>query len=224
MSAPAVHAVLIHGMGRTPASMLVLAARLRRGGLSTSLFGYSATFENFTPCVARLAKHIRRHVDDTTPFILVSHSLGAVLARTVIPVLPRAPLACVFLAPPTVACRIARAVAPRRVYRAVAGQMGQLLSEPAFMQSLPPVTVPTTIVAGDDGPRGRWSPFGEASNDGILTVDETRLEGATHLTVPAWHTFIMNRADVSRIILDRARQLAAAIPAPAQPTQAERAP
>jgi hypothetical protein len=37
--------------------------------------------------------------------------------------------------------------------------------------------------------------------DGKVTVDETRLPGATaSIVIPAAHTFIMNRRDVRRLI------------------------
>ncbi|MBC7489775.1 MAG: hypothetical protein H7240_07185 [Glaciimonas sp.] len=42
---PAIRAILIHGMGRTPLSMLILAARLWAGGLRPVMFSYSAAFE-----------------------------------------------------------------------------------------------------------------------------------------------------------------------------------
>lgn len=37
--------ILVHGMGRTPLSMLRLRRRLRRAGHHPILFGYSPTFE-----------------------------------------------------------------------------------------------------------------------------------------------------------------------------------
>jgi hypothetical protein len=48
------HAILIHGMGRTPASMLILAVRLRKAGIRPRFFAYSAAFERWESCVNRL--------------------------------------------------------------------------------------------------------------------------------------------------------------------------
>src|SRR6185295_16738259 len=98
-------AILIHGMGRTPASMAILSRRLRARGLATCALGYMAALEPFDPCVERLAERIRR-IADGESFLLVGHSLGSVLVRGALPKIADLPLsACVFLAPPQRACR-----------------------------------------------------------------------------------------------------------------------
>lgn len=194
------HAILIHGMGRTPLSMWRLGRRLRRAGWMPELFGYSATFERFETCRNRLQRFIEHRCADR-PFVLVAHSLGSVLSRAVLPRLAHAPQACFFLAPPTRACRAARFFAPRLAYRLLMGEMGQLLADPRFMDALPVPAVPMRIYAGTAGPRGRWSPFGDQINDGILTLEETLLAGAQVVEVPSLHAFIMNsRPVVSDIV------------------------
>ncbi len=55
--------VLVHGMGRTPLSMMRLRRRLRRAGHHPVLFGYSPTFESLQGATARLVKLIERRVD-----------------------------------------------------------------------------------------------------------------------------------------------------------------
>lgn len=55
--------VLIHGMGRTPLSMMRLRRRLRRAGHHPVLFGYSPTFESLQGATARLVKLIEQRVD-----------------------------------------------------------------------------------------------------------------------------------------------------------------
>jgi pimeloyl-ACP methyl ester carboxylesterase len=210
------HAVLVHGMGRAPTSMLVLALRLRAAGMSASLFGYSPTFEHFTPCVARLQRHIARKAQDK-PCILIGHSLGTVLARAAIPGLARSPLACFFLAPPTTASRIARRVRQWRAYRWLTGEMGQALGDAAFMQSVPVPAVPTVVMAGDAGPTASWLPFAHTPNDGILALEETHLPGARHITLDAMHTFIMYRRDVAREIIATTRSLIETLSLPPPP-------
>ena len=95
--------VLIHGMGRTPLSMLRLRRRLRRAGHRVALFGYSPTFETLQGATARLLKLIERRVD-TGHYALVGHSLGTVIIRMALGQLQhQPPAACCFLAPPMVA-------------------------------------------------------------------------------------------------------------------------
>lgn len=200
------HAILLHGMARTPLAMLVLAVRLRKAGMTPHLFAYSAAFESWDGCRKRLQGFIQRRVANA-PFILIGHSLGSVLIRGVLPRLTHKPDACFFLAPPTKACMAARKFAPRGLYKLVTGEMGQLLARADFMASLPIPEVPTRVYAGVNGPRGRYSPFGEVCNDGILALHETALPGASCVEVQAMHTFIMLNQGVARDIIQITRAL-----------------
>jgi hypothetical protein len=188
-------AILIHGMGRTPASMLILAIRLRAAGIRPRFFAYFATFERWEACVNRLEKFIHQHIRDDD-FIIIGHSLGTVLTRGVLPRLTHKPVACFFLAPPTKACLAAQKFAPSRLYKMLTGEMGQLLASPPFMDSLHQPDVPTKIYAGINGLRGRHSPFGEQLNDGVLALEETLLPNVPYETITAVHTFIMNKKAV----------------------------
>lgn len=203
----AMHAILLHGMARSPLAMLVLAARLRKAGMTTHLFAYAAAFESWDGCRNRLQGFIQRRVANA-PFVLIGHSLGSVLIRGILPRLAHKPDACFFLAPPTKACMAARKFAPRGIYKRITGEMGQLLARADFMDALPIPEVPTRIYAGINGPRGRYSPFGALANDGILALHETELSGASRLEVEAMHTFIMLNRDVTQDIIRVIRSLA----------------
>lgn len=195
--------VLVHGMGRTPLSMLRLRRRLRRAGHRAILFGYSPTFETLQGASDRLARRVRRRVD-TARYSLVGHSLGTVIIRTALGELEdHPPRACCFLAPPMVACRAARFFSRFWLYRVLMGEMGQLLASEAFMQRLPLPAVPTRIYAGTGGPRAAWLPFGMAPNDGILEVAETTGAFAGEVVeVPSVHTFIMHSKQVAADIAE----------------------
>ena len=190
--------VLIHGMGRTPLSMLRLRRRLRRAGHRGVLFGYSPTFETLQGATARLLKLIERRVD-TSHYALVGHSLGTVIIRMALGQLQdRLPAACCFLAPPMVACKAARFFSRFRLYRLLTGEMGQVLALESFMRQLPMPAVPTRIYAGIGGPRAAWLPFGMEANDGILSVSEaTGRFAADVVEVPSIHTFIMHSKRVA---------------------------
>ena len=81
------------------------------------------------------------------------------------------------------------------------GEIGKILTDEQAMKSLPLPGVPTKIYAGIAGPRGRYSPFGEELNDGLLTVKETLLPSVPVQTVPSLHTFIMNSKIVTQDIV-----------------------
>jgi hypothetical protein len=198
------HAILIHGMGRTPIAMSILAARLRASGIRPHLFGYSVTFERWEECIQRLENFITKRVK-TDEYIMIGHSLGSVLTRATLPRLIHRPAACFFLASPTQVCKAARNFAHYHVAKLLMGEIGQRLADKQFMESLPPTGVPAKIYAGTGGPRGRYSPFGEEPNDGVLTVKETLLPSVPVQTIPVLHTFIMNSKVVSQDIVKIAK-------------------
>lgn len=193
-------AILIHGMGRTPLALSLLAARLRAAGIHPHLFGYSVTFERWENCVQRYERFINKHVKGKD-YIIIGHSMGTVLTRAVLPRLTHKPVACFLLTPPTQACKAARYFAPKRFTKLLGGEMAQLLASPQFMDSVPIPGVPTKIYAGTAGPRGRHSPFGDELNDSVLMVKETMLPDIPHQTVPVLHTFIMNSRAVAQDII-----------------------
>ena len=197
-------AILIHGLGRTPLALSLLAARLLKANIRPLLFGYSVTFERMAGCVQRLARFITKRVG-TNEYIMIGHSMGTVLTRTTVPRLSHKPAACFLLTPPTQACQAARHFAPKRWVKLLGGEMAQLLADQHFMESIPPLDVPTKIYAGTAGPRGRYSPFGNEPNDSVLTVRETMLPNVPHQTVPVLHTFIMNSKVITQDIVNIAR-------------------
>lgn len=202
--------VLIHGMGRTPASMLMLKQRLAKLGHKTHLFGYAAWAENLETVSNRLIRKIERQVG-SQPYAVIGHSLGSVILRRALAELTSNPPAHSFLlAPPMRACKAARYFSRFRLYRTLTGEMGSLLADEAFMQSLP-LPPNTVIYAGTAGPRASWLPFGNAANDGILSLDEVVSESGERVEVAASHTFIMN----SRAVVDDIVRRLAGTPATA---------
>jgi len=201
------HAILIHGMGRTPLAMSILAARLRASHIRPHLFGYSVTFERWDACIQRLEQFITKRVK-TDDYIMIGHSLGSVLTRATLPRLTHPPAACFFLASPTRVCKAANNFAHYPLAKLLMGEIGQRLADKQFMESLPRPSVPAKIYAGTGGPRGRYSPFGEEPNDGVLTIKETLLPSVPVQTVPVLHTFIMNSRVVSKDIVKIAKSRA----------------
>ncbi len=197
-------AIIIHGMGRTPAAMSILAARLRASNIRPHLLGYSVTFEKWDQCIQRYKNFIEKRIR-TNDYIIVGHSLGTVLTRAVLPELTHQPSACFFLAPPTQVCKAARNFYRYLPLQLFMSEIGRVLTDEKFMKALPLPNIPTKIYAGIAGPRGRYPPFGEELNDGLLTVQETFLPNVPMQTVPVLHTFIMNSKAVTQDIVKIAR-------------------
>lgn len=193
-----VQAFLVHGMGRSPHSLLLLALRLERAGIKTSRFGYSVRAHALDEIARRFTAHVRERAEG--PYAIVGHSLGNVIARMASPDLPAGLARLAMLAPPNQPPRLARYFQKHPLYRAYASDAGQRIVDPAFYAALPVPSVPTLVFAGTVGPRARWLPFGGAPSDGVVAVDETHLPGAEHREVPVIHTLIMNDARVATAI------------------------
>jgi pimeloyl-ACP methyl ester carboxylesterase len=178
--------VLVHGMGRTPLSMLPMAVALRRQGYEVLNFGYSSYGPSVAEIAAKLGAEVRAARGDDRPrrVHFVGHSLGNIVVRWMLEYERPAGLGrVVMLAPPNQGSRLADRLE---------GPLGWLL-EPltelttdslSTARSLPPPEgVEFAILAGD--------------RDGKVSVAETFLPGAReHRVVPSRHTFIMLRPSV----------------------------
>ena len=192
--------LLLHGMGKSPLSMCRLGSRLRRAGMRTHYFGYSATLESFAGIVARLRRRCRRF--RAGEWLAVGHSLGGLLLRAALAELPNGPRHLFTLGTPNRSPMLARRLKHRLWFRLLHGDAGQLLGDSARMQALPPLCVRCTAIVGTRGWVGGRSPFGDEPNDGVVTVCETALEGAEVIQMPLVHTFIMDAREVAGVILD----------------------
>jgi hypothetical protein len=79
-----------------------------------------------------------------------------------------------------------------------------MLAHAADYDSIPVPTCPTTNFAGTAGPRGRFSPFGNEPNDGVVGVTETILDGhPPSIELPVLHTWMMNDRRIHAAIADK---------------------
>jgi hypothetical protein len=189
--------------------MYHLARKLHREGVETRLFGYHAGAQSFEEVRDRLRARILS-LPEGAPYVAVGHSLGGLLLRAALQEVPaeRYPRHLFMLATPNkdvTLARLLRSVVPYRLWN---GDAGQMLADAERMGAVPPPPpeVPATVVAGTRG-IPVW-PFRGAANDAIVTVEETRPDArmahVEHLSIPSFHTFIMNHPEVYRIIRERA--------------------
>lgn len=190
--APADHlVVLLHGLGRTRRSLARMDDALVGAGFTTARLDYPSTrkpIEQHAETVAELLDHIPM----PTKLSFVSHSLGGLIIRQLLT--HAAPWRStveriVMVAPPNQGASLAASLDRGHVIRGILGpSYGQIAQ--GFATTLPVPDVPVAIFAGD---------VAGMPGDGLVTVDETRLEGASeHHVVPAIHTFLMNHPEVIR--------------------------
>ncbi|NEQ32917.1 MAG: alpha/beta hydrolase [Leptolyngbya sp. SIO4C5] len=194
--------LLIHGLSRSPLSLLSLELKLKRSGYTTEQFGYLAVTESFESIVRRLCQRLQRLASQGA-YGIVAHSLGGLLTRVALSRhRVRPPEHIVMLGTPNQPPRLAAFAWRLPPFRWISGQCGFNLSRPDFFMALPSLDIPYTLIAGTGGPRGLLSPFGDELNDGIVALSETRLKPTDAIAqLPVWHTFMMNDPAVQQTVL-----------------------
>ncbi len=191
--------------GRSPISGWPLLRRLRQVGMKTVTFGYVATLEDFASITARLTSRIERVAASGT-YVVVGHSLGGVLLRAALHSLAPGtllPSHVYLLGSPILPSRLAMRLKNNFMFRAIAGDCGQLLGSTERMRSIGPLNVPTTGIAGVRGLTGRHSPFGEEANDGVVSISEISAAWLSNqVQVPVVHTFLPSSEVVAKIIIE----------------------
>lgn len=184
--------VVLHGMGRTRASMMVLAARFRRAGYETLNFPYETATTTLPELSDSLAKFLEKNVR-TERYHLVGHSLGNIIVRNAMKRELRPGLGrVVMLAPPNRPARLAKMFRDNLLFRWVTGDAGRKLGEDEFYKTLPVPPVEFAVIAGDTGQKLTF----DGPNDGIVDVEGTKLEGMkAHAVLHHTHTFLMNGSD-----------------------------
>jgi hypothetical protein len=196
--------LLVHGLGRTPLSLLGLSRDLRRAGQRTELAGYLGALEPYHAIVARIRRRLVGMANRQRPYAAIGHSLGGLVLRAALGDWPSelpTPRCLVTLGTPGTSPRLAQRFQRWRLYRWVNGECGQLLAQSEFFAGLPPTAVPLTAVAGTKSWPAAVSLFGPEPNDGIVAVEETRSSaGSPVITRPTSHTFMMNDRGVRTIV------------------------
>lgn len=210
--------VLVHGLLRSPQSMVQLRNALAESGSARPvLFGYASTRSAIGDHAAALREWVeslpgRPRID------FVAHSMGNIIVRRAIAdwqrradpqeVLPRLGR-MVMLGPPNQGADIARRLGKLGLFKLVTG-LGAMELGPSWETlegelAMPPC--PFAIVAGDL--TGSWmqNPLVEGPSDFLVRVAETRLEGCAEFhTVPVLHAVLMNDKEVQKIVSDFLQQ------------------
>lgn len=194
--------IVAHGLGRTTASMAILAGRLEDAGYHVVRFGYPSTEATLDDLVALLEETVESCCADAPETVhFVAHSMGGVVAWSWIARhSPGHEGRVVLLSPPSRGSEIIDALEETPLLESALGPAGSRLGTDStdIPASLPPVDFTLGVITGDRSldPIGSWLIPGP--DDGKVAVDRARVEGAADfLVLPATHTFIMNREDVA---------------------------
>jgi len=209
-------ALYVHGMGRSPISGWPMRVRLQQHGYEYDSFPYMVSLENFEAVRQRLV-HKLCQMAELGNYVVIGHSLGGVLLRAALASMPAEvplPRRLFLIGSPVAPSRLAKALRKRWLYRALTGDCGQLLASSERMQQVPAAAVPTIAIVGNRGIKGKWTPFGDEDNDGIVAISEV-LPKWEHeiITLPVIHALQPSSWIVADVIARKLDDLHKAHPA-----------
>jgi len=175
--------VLLHGLGRTSASMLPLAIAARRRGYRVINWCYRSKTRSIAENADAFAKQVAPRLASASRVHFVTHSLGGIVVRRFLATQPLPNLGrVVMLAPPNGGSEVADVMQqwlkPVRPLR----ELGT--NDDSTPRALPPAQFPVGVIAGS---RSHIPLFAQwmhgVPNDGVVSVERTKLEGMKDFVV-----------------------------------------
>lgn len=192
--------ILLHGLGRTRSSFDRLRDALPEAGYDATGIGYPSTRRSIAEHADGLVE-LLDSLEGVARVSFVTHSLGGLVAREALsreaPWKERIEVhRLLMLAPPSRGSSLASALEDFMPFRAIAGPSGRGVAlEEARAVPLPACRF--GIIAGGRGDGRGWNPLLEGDDDGVVAVEEARLEGAEDfLLVDGLHSFLMRKPEV----------------------------
>jgi len=197
--------VLVHGLGRSQASMMVLAQRLEWAGYGVVTVGYKSLSTPFPEAVAAVRTAVEGCCGESPRVHFVGHSLGGLVIRGYLAeTRPEQLGRVVLVAPPNQGSLFVDWLEEIPVATEVLGPVGSALGTDSthIPATLPPPDYEMGIIAGNRSiqPIGHLAIPGP--DDGIVSVEQTRVEGVPVIVLPRSHAFITSSRYTAEAVIE----------------------
>lgn len=197
--------ILLHGLGRSRISMKKIARELNAKGLQTISIGYytMGTLDE----LSMNFKQILESLDKVNDISIITHSLGAIIYRNYLKENSDKRIKkVIMMAPPNHGSKIASVLEKNNFTNKFTPNVFTKLitGKNSYCSKLPKPPSPFLIIAGTRKNTIGFPPMFklvEEDNDGVVTVETTKLKGGQFKKIHVSHTFIMNNDKTIKTVL-----------------------